>query len=174
MEISNIIKIDWFVRRGGNEVGGRQMPMLWRNLLPSSSQWRGREQVPVCIYHSTQCHISYDVILVFAAKTHTWYYYVRTSTALILWTVVMARGEYTVQEVEAAKQAGRDSSYRTCVLTMFIFLVLCIILLVIAWTTWKPTREKEVYSHHSVSQRKYNVFIIIHIHQILPTICIKL
>jgi heme/copper-type cytochrome/quinol oxidase subunit 2 len=75
----------------------------------------------------------------------------------------MARGDYTVQEVEAAKQAGRDSSYRTCVLTMFIFLVLCIILLVIAWTTWKPASEKEADSYHSVSQRKHNVFVIIHI-----------
>lgn len=64
----------------------------------------------------------------------------------------MARGDYTVQEVEALKQAERDSSYRTCVLTMFIFLALCIILLVIAWTTWKPTNEKEAYSYHSVSQ----------------------
>jgi tellurite resistance protein TehA-like permease len=64
----------------------------------------------------------------------------------------MARGDYTVQEVEAAKQVGRDSSYRTCVLTMFIFLVLCIILLVIAWTTWKPASEKEAYSNQSVSE----------------------
>jgi hypothetical protein len=68
----------------------------------------------------------------------------------------MARGDYTVQEVEALKQAERDSSYRTCILTMFIFLALCIILLVIAWTTWKPSDEKEAYPHHSVSQRDSN------------------
>jgi len=68
----------------------------------------------------------------------------------------MTRGDYTVQEVEASKQAGRDSSYRTCILTMFIFLALCIILLVIAWTTWRPMSEKEAYPHHSVSQRQSN------------------
>jgi len=149
--------------------------MLWKE--PTAFIFRvkrERQQVSLCIHHSTQCHFSYGAILVFTAITHTWYYYVQPSTALVLWTAVMARGDYTVQEVEAAKQAGRDSSYRTCVLTMFIFLVLCIILLVIAWTTWKPTSEKEAYSYHSVSQRKHHVFIIIHILQIIPTICTKL
>ncbi|XP_069690514.1 uncharacterized protein [Periplaneta americana] len=68
----------------------------------------------------------------------------------------MTRGFYTVQEMEATKQAGRDNSYRTCVLTLFIFLTLCIILIVITWTTWKPTPSKGVtddYPHHSGSQR---------------------
>jgi magnesium-transporting ATPase (P-type) len=86
----------------------------------------------------------------------------------------MARGDYTVQEVEAAKQEGRDSSYRACVLTMFIFLVLCIILLVIGWTTWKPASEKDAYAHHSVSLRKRHVFIIICMHQLMHTIYINL
>jgi hypothetical protein len=75
----------------------------------------------------------------------------------------MARGDYTVQEVEASKQMGRDNSVRTCVLTLFIFLALCIILLVISWTTWRPASEKESYPYHSVSQRYFSFFGLLEI-----------
>ncbi|XP_069690516.1 uncharacterized protein [Periplaneta americana] len=60
----------------------------------------------------------------------------------------MTRGNYKVQDVETSKDAERDTSYRTCILSLFIFLIICIIIFVIAWTTWKPlSGMTEVYLH---------------------------
>ncbi|PSN45552.1 hypothetical protein C0J52_05774 [Blattella germanica] len=79
----------------------------------------------------------------------------------------MVRGLYNIHDVEASKKAKKaDTSYKSCLLTMFIAFLICVIIFLLLWRARTPSRndpadetKHEQYAQKSVgTPPPYEVF----------------
>lgn len=58
---------------------------------------------------------------------------------------MISRGSYQIANMEAAKAARQDQSYRSCVLSLIIFFFLCMILILasLPWKLHRPYNSEE-------------------------------
>ncbi|XP_068965497.1 neprilysin-1-like [Bombus flavifrons] len=71
---------------------------------------------------------------------------------------MISRGSYQIANMEAAKAARRDQSYRSCVLSLIIFFFLCMILILVSlpWKLYRSYNSEEKGEYAGTTQHHYH------------------
>lgn len=74
---------------------------------------------------------------------------------------MISRGSYQIANMEAAKAARRDQSYRSCVLSLIIFFFLCMILILVSlpWKLYRSYNSEEKGEYAGTAQ--VSLFLIL-------------